>query len=217
MATQLTPSVESSGLNTYTIQDLLTQINYERRENNDDFLDTSSLLGFVNRASDLLNTRTDLRARLKSTTYAVNTDTTTFYPFSTLVSLGDMERIYQMRINSDTLRDLPMKQGIDYVIEPNPNGNGQGIRFIRTVADTLQILYYAYIPKITATSDPLPLSPNSNNYYVNKVLELVYRSEEKDNRAGIYEAKAEDGIEQLTFNNLYQDDGVVLSSGLFDF
>lgn len=217
MATGLTPSQDSSGLNTLTIADLLLNINDERRENNDDFLDTSSLLRQVNRASDYLNTKTDLRARLKSTTYAIDTNSTKFYPFGTLVSVGDMERVYKMRLNNDLYKDFPLKQGIDYVIEPNPSGTGQGIRFISPVTETIQLLYYAYIPKITATSDPLPLSPNSNNYYLNKVLEFVYRSEDKDNRANIYEAKAEDGIEQLTFNNLYQEDGEVLYNGNFDF
>lgn len=217
MATQLTPSVESSGLHTLLVSDLLDLINHERGENNDDFLDGTSLLGYINRASDYLNTKTDLKARLKSTTCAINTNTTKFYAFSTLVSLGDFERIQQLRLDSDLYRDYPFVNGRDYCVEPNPSGNGQGVRFMVGIDTPIQILYYSYIQKITDEGDNLPLSPNSNNYYVAKVLEYVYRSESRDDRANLYKQLAEEGIDQLTFNNLYEQDGVVLPNANFAF
>lgn len=217
MATSLTPSADSSTLNTLLVSDLLRHINNERAENNDDFIDDTKTLDYVNRATDYLNTKVNLRARLKSTTYAVNTATSKFYAFSTLVSAGDFECLDKLRINSDMYRDTPLLNGVDYVVEPNPSGTGLGVRFASVVTDTLQILYYAYIPKITTAGDSLPLSPNSNNYYVNKVLEFLYRSEGRDDRANMYKQFAEEAIEQLTFNNLYQQDEVVLSNSNFNF
>lgn len=216
MSTSLTPITNPSvNVNTLTVADLLERVNKRRRENNDDFLDTTDGFEYINEATDELNLDDDFKSKLFSATYAVNTDTSTFYDFSNIFTTNVFERMSVVRLNDTDYKGVVFRPNIDYMMEPNPNGTGQGIRFIAHINDTVQFLYYAFLPRISASTDVIPLSPESNMYYVNKILQYIYESEDKENRATLYEARAEKAKMLLMNNNTYEYDSHLHVSNLF--
>ena len=79
----------------------------------------------------------------------------------------------------------------------------------------MEFLYYAYLPRVTLTTDTLPLSPESNTYYLNKVLQYIYESEDKEVRARVYEQRAETAKMMLMNSNTYEYDTQIQASNLF--
>lgn len=215
MSTSLTPLSQPSTTNTFTVTQLLARVNKRRRENNDDFLDTDDGYEYINDATDELNQDDDFKSKLFSVTYAVNTETTAFYDFSTLFTTNVFERMSEVRLNATDYKGVVYRPNIDYVMEPNPSGSGQGIRFIERIQDTVQFLYYAFLPRVSASTDIIPLSPESNMYYVNKILQYIYESEDKEKRATLYEQRAEKAKMLLMNNNTYQYDSELHMSNLF--
>lgn len=216
MSTSLTPiSNPSVNVNTMTVADILARVNKRRRENNDDFLDTTDGFEYINDATDELNLDDDFKSKLFSATYSVNTDTTPFIDFSSIFTTNVFERMSEVRLNDADYKGVVFRPNIDYVMEPNPSGTGQGIRFIAHIEDTVQFLYYAFLPRISASTDVVPLSPESNMYYVNKVLQYIYESEDKEQRATLYESRAEKAKMLLMNNNTYEYDSNMMPSNLF--
>ena len=193
-------------LNTLTVAGLMTRINNVRNENNDDYLDDTKILHYLNDAIDELNLDDDFVGNKKAVSYPINTSTTRFYLFSTIFTDLDLDHIDLIRFDDDYARDYSLEQGSDYVLEPNPSGTGQGIRFISDINDTLQFLYYGYIPAVTASTDTIELPYVSNPYFINKVLQYVYESEHKYDVSKLYAGKSDTIMEKLRANNMYEYD-----------
>lgn len=215
MPTGLTPIVLPNVVNIFTVEELLARVNRRRRENNDDFLDGTDGFEYINDASDELNLDDDFKSKQFSATYAVDTETNVFYDFNTLFTDQPFERLSAIRLNDENSKNLLFSPNVDYAIEPNPSGLGQGIRFFGNIQDTVEFLYYAYLPRVTLTTDTLPLSPESNTYYLNKVLQYIYESEDKEVRARVYEQRAETAKMMLMNSNTYEYDTQIQASNLF--
>lgn len=215
MSTGLTPIVVPNVVNTFTVEELLARVNRRRRENNDDFLDGTDGFEYINDASDELNLDDDFKSKQFSSTYAVNTETTVFYDFTTLFTAQPFERLSAIRLNDENSKNILFSPNVDYAIEPNPSGLGQGIRFFGNIQETVEFLYYAYLPRVTLSTDTLPLSPESNTYYLNKVLQYIYESEDKEVRARVYEQRAETAKMMLMNSNTYEYDTQIQASNLF--
>jgi len=201
-------------LNTLTVAGLETNINNLRNENNDDYLDATKILAYLNNAIDELNLDDDFVFKKKSVTYDVDTEGTgTFYLFSTLIPALDLDHISEVRIYDRYCLDSPLVMNRDYKVEPNPNGSGQGIRFIRVVQATIQIIYFAYIPKVSLSTDIIDLPYTCNGYFINKVLQFVYESEHVENRALYFANKANVAMQNLRTNNMYESETQLLTNG----
>lgn len=216
MSTGLTPITPPSvTINTFTVADLIARVNKRRRENNDDFLDATDGFEYINDASDELNLDDDFKSKQFSATFVIDTNVNPFYDFTTIFTDQPFERLSGVRMNDRGYKNVFFSPNTQYVIEPNPAGAGQGIRFLCNLQDTIEFLYYAYLPRVTLPTDPLPLSPESNPYYLNKMLQYIYESEAKEDRARIYEQRAETAKMLLMNSNTYEYDTEVHLSSHF--
>lgn len=198
--TQLNPIVPPALLNTLTVAGILEYINDRRQENNADFLDDSKMIRFVNSAINELNQENKYFFKEKMVNVSINTDTTKWYSYVTLVTNGDLKKPQELRIVDGTTVSEPLQIDYDYKIEPSATATGKGVRFISSIIGTLQILYWAYIPKITASTETIDIPHEFNNFFVEKVLQYVYEGEDRFDKADRYMMKA-----QETYNNLRQD------------
>lgn len=194
------------------------RINNLRNENNDDYLDDTKILQYLNDAIDELNLDDDFVYKKKSVTYAIDTEGVgQFYAFSTLISAGDLDHLNEVRFNERFAKDDKLICGRDYKIEPNPNASGQGIRFITSIQTTLQFIYTAFIPKVDDDADVIDLPYTCNGYFINKVLQFVYESEHKMDMATYFAAKANALMDKLRGNNTYEYDDRLLSHPNFPY
>lgn len=201
---ELTPVTQSTNLNTMTVENVLYGVNALRAENTDDFLDATKDLYYINLAINALNRSNKYFFKEKTATYAVNTNTTRFYLWSTLVSQGDLKKPQELRPNASDEKDNPYIQNIDYKIEANSSGY-KGVRFLTDITETIEILYYAYIPKVTATTETIDIPHEFNDFFIYKVLEMVYYSEKKFDVAANFRALADQVYNELVLNNFEEE------------
>lgn len=202
-------------LNTMTGSDIMTGVNNLRAQNTTDFLDATKQLYYLNLAINYLNKSNKYFFAEKRATYTVSTGTTRFYLFSTLIADNDLKKIKILRYNDDSLKDYPFIIGEDYVIEPDTTG-ATGIRFIKDVSAVIEIIYYAYIPKITDLSSTVDIPFEFNDFLIYKILEYVYLSQKKKDYARDMNSLASEAYGEIVKNNFTQEETQVLGNALFN-
>lgn len=195
--------------------DIMTGVNNLRAQNTTDFLDATKQLYYLNLAINYLNKSNKFFFAEKRATYAVSTGTTRFYLFSTLITDNDLKKIKVIRYNDDSLKDYPFVIGEDYVIEPDTTG-GTGVRFIKDVSATIEMLYYAYIPKITDLSQTVDIPFEFNDFLIYKILEYVYLSQKKKDYARDMNSLSQEAYDEIVTNNFTQEETQVLGSSLYN-
>lgn len=198
--TAISPITYPQELNLLNVGDLLEYINDRRQENNSDFLDDNKLIRFINSAINELNQENKYFFKEKMVEASINTTTQKWYSFTSLVTTGDMKKPQEIRlVDGDTISE-PLIIGIDYKIEPNATTPGKGLRFISNITSNIQILYWAYIPKITEQSEYIDIPFEFMNFFVEKVLQYTFEGESRYDKADRYKM-----LSDLTYSNLRQD------------
>lgn len=207
MTTSIPGGVPLTAINQLSIADLKTRINKRRAENNADFLDDTAILYYINDAIDELNAMDEFKNREKYKEYAIDTRSNRFYLFTTIFGVDEpFDKMKKIRYLADTYNRAPFQYSQDYTYEPDPSGNGQGVRFLRDINDTLVFIYHTFIPKVTADSQYIQVTHLANMYFINKVLQYVYESEWREDKVSYYNAKAAEGVSKILGNNGYEQD-----------
>lgn len=206
MTTSIPSIIASTDYNRLTIADIKVRINNRRAENNEDFLDDTKIVQYINDAIDELNLRDDFRANERVTEYDINTEVTRFYAFTTIFSSTPFERIKEIYFADDTKRDAPLQYGTDYRFEASPSNGAKGIYFIASINAPLAFAHYQFIPKVEDDSEFIQVDHLSNKYFIYKVLQYVYESEDKERKVAYCDQKAEEAVTQLIQNNSDQYD-----------
>lgn len=215
MATSIPAVINDTLVNSMTVADILQSVNDTRAESNSDFLDEDVVIRYINRAISELNRRDDFRASERTLRYTVDTTSTKFYLFSTIFGAEPFERMKEIRFVADTARTTPLTHGVDYRYEASPTGLGKGIYFMTSLNAPLEFAYYRFIPKVTAVENYIEVDHLSNEYFINKVLQLVAQAEWIPDKVSFYKNEAEEQISKLIANNTDQYDDHALAHPFF--